>query len=109
MNERPNGELPPNTQVNPKDRDARKIHINAINTPTKEISSSASIEKSDDLYIVQVQKKVTTLREYRPKIPFPERLKQVESQLRKEVNATKEYNLKMEEKKVKALKQDERE
>ena len=36
LNERPNRELPPNAQVNPKDGDARKIHINALNTPTKD-------------------------------------------------------------------------
>ena len=65
-------------KVNPKDGDARKIHINAINTPTKEVSGSTSIVKSDDIHIVQVQKKVAPLREYRPDIPFPERLKQVE-------------------------------
>ena len=90
-------------QVNPKYGDARKIHINPINTPTKEVTDSACIEKYDDLHIVQVQKKVIPLREYRPKIPFPEMLKQMGRQLRKEVNAAKDYNLKMEEKKGKPL------
>ena len=52
LNERPSGKLPPNTQVNPKDGDARKIHINALNTPTKEVSGSTSIEKSDDFHVV---------------------------------------------------------
>ena len=92
--------------MNPKDADARKIHINAINTPTKEVSGSTSIEKSHGLHIVQVQKKMAPLRQYHPKIPFSERLKQVEWQLRKELNAVKDYNLNIEEKKVKAPKQD---
>jgi len=54
LNERPNGELPPNTQVNPKYGDARKIHINVLNTPTIEVSKSTSVKKSDDLHVVQV-------------------------------------------------------
>ena len=70
LNERPNGELPPNTQVNPKDGDARKIHINALNTPTKEVSGSTSVKKSDDLHVMQAQPRVVPLREYQPKIPF---------------------------------------
>ena len=96
LNERPNGELPPNTQVNPKDGDARKIHINALNIPKKEVSGSTSTRSSDDLNVVQVKPKMAPLREYQPK-------------LRKELNAAKEYNTKLEEKKAKALKKDDQE
>ena len=89
LNERTNGELPPNTQVNPKDGDTRKIHINALTMPTKEVSESTSIKKTDNLHVVQVQPKKVPLREYHPEIPFPQRLRQVDWQLRKELNAAK--------------------
>ena len=36
LNERPLGELPPNTQVNPRGEDAKTIHINVVTTPEKE-------------------------------------------------------------------------
>jgi len=52
---------------------------------------------------------VAQLREYQPKICFSERLRQVNRQLRNELNAGRDYNLKMEEKKAKAAKQDEHE
>ena len=98
--------LTPNTQVNPKDGDARKVHINALNIPTKEVSGSTSTRSSDDLNVVQVKPKMAPLSEYQPKIPFPQRLRQVDWQLRKELNEAKKYNTKLEEKKAKDTKKE---